>query len=269
MQYLNCAAVPDGLIDSELFGHERGAFTGAQRRHLGAFERADGGTLFLDEVGELSLPAQAKLLRVVQDGRVRRLGAENEITVDVRLIAATNRSLVRQVELGAFRSDLLYRLDVVAIAVPALKHRQSDLAALVRSLADELAIKMQRMPPRLSRRTMALLAAYDWPGNVRELRNVIEASMIVSTDDELRLPDDVALRIAAAQRAGESNQPVRSSFETGVRAVIQAALRQSHGKMYGSDGAAAQLGMPPGTLQSKIRKLGINAADFRTGSSAR
>jgi len=242
---LDCGALPATLVESELFGHERGAFTGAESVHVGAFERAHRGTLLLDEVGELPPAAQATLLRVLQDRRVRRVGGETELAVDVRVIAATNRSLAEMVERGTFRSDLYYRLAVFAIAVPPLRERRDDLAALAAALLGELAGELAVAPLPLTRDRLAHLAAHDWPGNVRELRNVLETGLVLGELPEL---------------------PVRRhgghTLDDTVRGAIEDALRASGGKLYGKRGAAARLGLPPTTLQSKLRKLGVRRDDF-------
>jgi formate hydrogenlyase transcriptional activator len=251
MVQVDCGALPESLVESELFGHERGAFTGAERAHAGAFERADRGTLFLDEVGELPPAAQAKLLRVLQERRIRRVGGESEVAVDVRLIAATNRDLRAMVKTGKFREDLLYRLDVFAIRIPPLRERRADLAPLAAALTAELAHKLSLPLPALTRSALARLAAHDWPGNVRELANTLEAAMILGSGKMLVLPDELP-RVAT--------DPLR--LDASVRAAIEDALRATRGKIYGRGGAAERLGLPPGTLQSKMRKLGIERARF-------
>jgi transcriptional regulator with GAF, ATPase, and Fis domain len=256
MIQINCGAMPDALVESELFGHERGAFTGADRVHVGAFERAHRGTLFLDEIGELPLAAQAKLLRVLQERRIRRVGGEGEIDVDVRLVAATNRRLGEMVEHGAFREDLYYRLDVFAIRVPPLRERRGDLGPLVASLTKELATKLRLPPPSISRATLARLEAHDWPGNVRELMNVLETAMILGGGDGLELPDELVRR---TKRRVDDAAP---TFTSAARAAIEDALRATNGRIYGARGAAARLGLKPGTLQSKMRKLGIERGSF-------
>jgi transcriptional regulator with GAF, ATPase, and Fis domain len=258
MIQLNCGAIPEALVESELFGHERGAFTGADRVHIGAFERAHRGTLFLDEIGELPLAAQAKLLRVLQERRIRRIGGEAELEVDVRLIAATNRQLSAMVPDGAFREDLYYRLDVFAIHLPPLRDRRGDLGPLVADLARELAQKLALPVPSISRAFLTRLEAHDWPGNVRELMNTLETAMILGGGDALELPDDFPRR----SRPGAASTLSALRFESAVRLAIEEALRVTRGKIYGSGGAAARLGLKPGTLQSKMRKLGIDRNRF-------
>jgi formate hydrogenlyase transcriptional activator len=256
MIQLNCGAIPEALVESELFGHERGAFTGADRVHLGAFERAHRGTLFLDEIGELPLAAQAKLLRVIQERRFRRVGGEAEIEIDVRLIVATNRRLSAMVENGTFREDLYYRLDVFTIQLPPLRERRGDLGPLVASLTRELAQKLELPVPSISRSLLARLEAHDWPGNVRELMNSLETAMILGRGDGLELPDEFSRRAKRELASGALR------FESAVRVAIEEALRATRGKIYGSDGAASRLGLKPGTLQSKMRKLGIERNNF-------
>jgi len=247
---VNCGALPAALVESELFGHERGAFTGAERRHAGVFERASGGTLVLDEIGELALDAQVKLLRVIQERKVYRVGGEAPIDVDVRLVAATHRSLAHMVATGAFREDLYYRLDVFALAVPPLRERRADLPALAAQLLAELSPH----PPPLTRAALAKLAAHDWPGNVRELRNVLETALILGDGGALVLPDELARVRPAA--------PTGTELDAAIRDAITAALRATRGKLYGANGAAARLGLPPATLQSKMKKLGIARRAF-------
>jgi transcriptional regulator with GAF, ATPase, and Fis domain len=249
---LNCGAIPEALVESELFGHERGAFTGADRKHVGVFERAHRGTLFLDEIGELPLAAQAKLLRVIQNRTFRRVGGSEQIEVDVRLIAATHRSLPVLVRSGAFREDLFYRINVFAIALAPLRQRPEDIAPLAGALVKQLAERLGMPVPVIPRAVMAQLEAHDWPGNVRELANVLEAALIVGDGKKLELPGPVA-----APRSRREQ-----SFESAVAHTIEAALRATHGKIYGSDGAAARLGLKPATLQSKMRKLGIERGAF-------
>ncbi|WP_438014425.1 sigma 54-interacting transcriptional regulator [Sorangium sp. So ce315] len=246
---VNCGALPEGLVESALFGHERGAFTGAAARHLGMFERASGGTLLLDEVGELPRAAQAKLLRVLQEGEVERVGGEGTVRVSVRVIAATHRPLEDMVASGAFREDLYYRLQVFPIVVPPLRERPEDLEALTRVIVDKVAASFGRAPPRVSAAAMARLRAHDWPGNVRELENVIERSMVMSTGDELVLSAPLSAAPRAAGRV--------VTYREAAQRCIEEALRASGGKIYGEDGAAAALGLKPTTLQSKMRKLGI------------
>ncbi len=258
MLQLNCGAIPESLVESELFGHERGAFTGADRLHIGLFERAHRGTLFLDEVGELPLSAQVKLLRVLQERQLRRVGGTVSIDVDVRLIAATNRSLASMVADGTFREDLYYRLDVFSIKVPPLRERRGDLAPLVSALLAQLSQKLGIQPPPVTRSMLSRLEAHDWPGNVRELMNVLEAALILGGGRGLELSDELPARSARKAKT-ESTRP---RFESAIRQAIEDSLRASRGKIYGEDGAAARLGLKPATLQSKMKKLGIRRVDF-------
>ena len=249
---LNCGAIPDGLIEAELFGHERGAFTGADRARPGVFERAHRSTLLLDEIGDLPLAAQVKLLRVLQERQVHRLGGAAPIDVDVRLIAATNRPLAALVRDGRFREDLYYRLDVFAIAMPPLRDRKDDLGPLAIALITSLAARLGLPAPRLVRATLARLEAHDWPGNVRELANVLEAALVLGGGRSLELPDHIG---ATAPRR-------LPAFDDSIRRTIEAALRATRGKLYGAGGAATHLGLEPTTLQSKMRKLGIDRRRF-------
>jgi formate hydrogenlyase transcriptional activator len=251
MLQLDCSALPEALVESELFGHERGAFTGADRAHAGLFERADRGTLFLDEVGELSTAAQAKLLRVLQERQIRRVGGDAQLDVDVRLVAATNRPLASMVSAGTFRQDLLYRLDVFAIHVPPLRERRGDLAPLVAALTAQLAGKLGIAPPSISRSALARLDAHDWPGNVRELMNVLETALILGGGRTLELSAELPRRRATGAR-----------FDAAIRIAIEESLRATNGRIYGVRGAAARLGLKPATLQSKMKKLGIERRAF-------
>jgi transcriptional regulator with GAF, ATPase, and Fis domain len=253
---INCGALPEGLAESELFGHEIGAFTGANRRHLGVFERADRGTLFLDEVGELTPSLQVKLLRTLQERELTRVGGEQVISVDVRVIAATNRSLEEMLGTGRFREDLYFRLSVFPLDVPSLRERPEDIPALVDELLDDLCHRLGRARPTIDDSTLARLVRHNWPGNVRELANTLEAGLIVSRS-QLQLSDST--RVPA--RAASIDQEV-PSFEQGTRELICRALAACEGKLYGVGGAAERLGLHPATLQGKLRKLGISRLDF-------
>jgi len=255
---VNCGAIPPALIASELFGHEKGAFTGAVQRHLGRFELAAGGTLFLDEVGELPLETQVALLRVLQERTIERVGGCKPIQVDVRVIAATNRDLGRAVADGAFREDLYYRLSVFPIHVPALRERREDIPLLVEYLLQRFAAKAGRKISGVSRRSVELLTAYDWPGNVRELQNVIQRAIILC-DDTLTV-DEAWLR--HQPRPSAATHPLgRVSADEEAR-LIEAALAEAHGRVAGPEGAAAKLGIPRSTLESKIRSLHIDKRRF-------
>jgi formate hydrogenlyase transcriptional activator len=256
---VNCSAVPRELIGSELFGHEKGAFTGATQRRLGRFELAHGGTIFLDEVGELPIETQVALLRVLQEREFERVGGSTSIRVDVRVIAATNRDLQAAIEAGTFRSDLFYRLNVFPIAVPALRERADDISLLVEYFIDRYARKAGKTIRRVNTRTLDHLRSYPWPGNVRELQNVIERSVIVCDTDEFTI-DESWLSTAPAR-----DSRVLSSTLTGhERALIEDALRASGGRVFGPSGAAARLGIARSTLESKIRGLGIDKNRFRS-----
>ena len=255
---LNCAAVPRELIASELFGHEKGAFTGATQRRIGRFELAHGGTLFLDEVGELSMEIQVALLRVLQEREVERLGGNTPIRVDVRVISATNRDLKAAIDAGTFRADLSYRLNVFPIVVPPLRERADDIPLLVEYFVDRYARQAGKSIRRINKRTLAQLQAYPWPGNVRELQNVVERSVIVCDSDEL-IVDESWLSVGGEPAIG----PLPNTMAAHERAVIEDTLRATGGRVAGAGGAAARLMIPRSTLESKIRSLGINKYRFR------
>jgi len=259
---VNCAAIPPGLIASELFGHEKGAFTGATHRRLGRFELADGGTLFLDEVGDLSTDMQVALLRVLQDRQVERVGRAQSIVVDVRIIAATNRDLKAAVSSGAFRSDLFYRLNVFPIVMPPLRERKDDLPLLVEYLTDRYASKSGKKIRKIHKRTLELFQSYDWPGNVRELQNIIERAVILCDGETLSV-DESWLQSESTPRIDGGNQLARLGPEQ-ERKLIEAALAESRGRIAGPSGAAAKLGIPRSTLETKIRKLGIPKHRFKS-----
>src|SRR5213594_317467 len=248
---VNCAAIPSSLIASELFGHEKGAFTGALQRRLGRFEAADGGTILLDEVADLPAEAQVALLRVLQEREIERVGSSHPIVVDVRVIVATNQDLEAAVARGAFRADLFYRLNVFPIAVPPLRERVDDVPVLVEYLVDRFAKRAGKKITRIEQRTMALLQAYDWPGNVRELQNVIERAVVLCEGETFSI-DDSWLKAKGAPAGGDQE-----------RGTIEAALAATKGRVAGPNGAAAKLGMPRQTLDSKIRALRIDKLKFR------
>ncbi|HPF34940.1 MAG TPA: sigma 54-interacting transcriptional regulator [Candidatus Krumholzibacteria bacterium] len=248
---VNCAALPPALIESELFGHERGAFTGADTRRAGRFEIAHGGTLFLDEVGELPLDLQAKLLRVLQLGEFERLGSSVTQKVDVRIIAATNRDLEAEVAAGRFREDLWYRLNVFPLRVPPLRERREDIPALTGFFLERLVTKLGRPSLRLPRTVLDALQAYDWPGNVRELENVIERGVITSTGGEFRLADPLLTR--GRQGAEGALRPLADVERDHLARVLKA----TGWRIEGPDGAAAVLGLNPSTLRSRLRKHGL------------
>src|SRR6266853_4213023 len=258
---VNCAAIPPSLVASELFGHERGAFTGAVQRRLGRFEAADGGTIFLDEIGELPPEAQVSLLRVLQEREIERVGSSHPIAVDVRVLAATNRDLDAAVERGTFREDLFYRLNVFPIAVPPLRERADDIPILVEYLVDRFAKQAGKTIRNIEKQTMRRLTAYDWPGNVRELQNVIERAVVLSEGGGGTFVIDESW-LARKQRK-PSNGTAVTTLADGERALIEAALTQSQGRVAGPRGAAAKLGIPRQTLEWKIRNLNIDKLAFR------
>ena len=249
---VNCAAIPSGLLESELFGHEKGAFTGAIMRKPGRFELADKGTLFLDEVGDIPLDLQAKLLRVLQEHEFERLGSTRTQQVDVRVIAATHRDLKQMVEEGTFRSDLYYRLHVFPLTVPPLRDRCEDIPLIVRHFVDKYSQRMSRLIETISDRTMEVLTNYAWPGNVRELQNFIERSVILSPGTSLRAPLD-----ELTQETVHAAQAPLSTLEEMEREHVLRALKESNWVTGGPKGAAAKLGMKRTTLAYRIRKLGI------------
>ncbi len=248
---LNCAAIPTGLLESELFGHEKGAFTGAIAQRIGRFELANRGTIFLDEVGEIPLELQTKLLRVLQEREFERLGSSRTIKTDARLVAATNRDLTQMVEDREFRADLYYRLNVFPITVPSLRDRREDIPLLVRYFVQQNARRMNRRITSIPAETMEALTHYHWPGNIRELQNFIERAVIVSPGPALQAP------IRELKRGASSPGSV-VTLEAAEREAILRALREADGKVGGDQGAAARLGMKRTTLQAKMRKLGID-----------
>jgi formate hydrogenlyase transcriptional activator len=249
---LNCAAIPSGLLESELFGHERGAFTGAIMRKAGRFEVADKGTLFLDEVGDIPLELQPKLLRVLQEQEFERLGSTRTQQVDVRVVAATHRDLKQMVEDGQFRSDLYYRLHVFPLSVPPLRERREDIPLLVRHCVDEYARRMNRHFETIPPHAMQAITTYSWPGNVRELQNFIERSVILSLGSVLH-PPVAELKPPAVERPSTN----LSTMEDMEREHVLRAIRLSNWRIGGPNGAAARLGMKRTTLAYRIRKLGI------------
>jgi formate hydrogenlyase transcriptional activator len=253
---VNCAAIPRDLIASELFGHEKGAFTGALQRRLGRFELADGGTIFLDEVGELAADTQVALLRVLQEREFERVGGQHSVRVDVRAIAATNRDLHQAVADGTFRQDLFYRLNVFPLEIPPLRERREDIPVLVEYFIDRYARKAGKPIRRVGRRTLNHLQSYPWPGNVRELQNVIERSVIVCDTEEFTVDESWL----STRPAFDSRLTLSGAHE---RIIIEDALRASGGCVFGPTGAAARLKIPRSTLESKIRALHINKRRFR------
>jgi formate hydrogenlyase transcriptional activator len=257
---VNCAAIPRDLIASELFGHEKGAFTGAIQRHLGRFELAHGGTIFLDEVGELLPDIQVALLRVLQEREFERVGGRDRIQVDVRVIAATNRDLSAAVTDGAFRQDLFYRLNVFPVHMPALRERREDIPVLVEYFIGRYARRTGKTFRRVAKRTLDRLQSYPWPGNVRELQNVIERSVIVSDTDEFTVDESwLPMTPPLKRRLGLSG-----ALAAHEKAIVEDALRATDGRVFGPTGAAARLGIPRSTLEARIRALKINKSRFRT-----
>ncbi|MEZ5967014.1 MAG: sigma 54-interacting transcriptional regulator [Planctomycetota bacterium] len=268
---INTGAVPEALLESELFGHEEGAFTGAVRGHRGLFELAHGGTLFLDEIGDTPPAVQVKLLRALQDRRIRPLGAEADLEVDVRVIAATNRDLPSAMRSGSFRPDLFYRLGVVALNIPPLRERRADVPDLVQNHLAALCARLNRRAIDVSDTAMAALTAYDWPGNVRELVNVLERAVLLGDGPRLELrdlPAAVADRPPAAAgtpAAGDAREPsyelararVLADFD---RTYFQRLLQDCQGRV---GLAAARSGLSPRTLFAKLRRLGLRKTDFR------
>jgi formate hydrogenlyase transcriptional activator len=261
---LNCAAIPLGLLESELFGHEKGAFTGAIAQKLGRFELANKGTLFLDEVGDIPLELQAKLLRVLQEQEFERLGSNRTHKVDVRLIAATHRDLPNMVKQGAFREDLYYRLKVFPISVPPLRQRGEDIPILVRHFTELYARRMNKQIDEIPTQTMDALARYPWPGNVRELQNFIERAVILSPHSVLRAPTS---ELEPFQAHGEANIPTTLLQEV-ERDHIVRALEASNWTVGGRNGAAERLGMKRTSLLYRMRKLGIGRPDLAPKSAS-
>ncbi len=250
---MNCAAIPSGLLESELFGHERGAFTGAVTRKIGRLELADKATLFLDEIGEISLALQPKLLRVLQDQEFERLGATQTLKVDFRLIAATNRDLAEGVKEKEFRSDLYYRLNVFPIQIPPLRERREDIQALVEYFVQTIARRMKKNITSIPTKTISALKAWEWPGNIRELENFIERSVILTHGSVLVSP----LSELRANSANIQQIPIDETLKAAEREHILRALHDSHGQIGGLKGAAVRLGLKRTTLQSKLKQLGI------------
>jgi len=251
---VNCAAIPQSLIASELFGHEKGAFTGALQRRVGRFEAANGGTLFLDEIGELPMETQIALLRVLQEREFERLGSNHPVSVDVRLIAATNRDLPAAVAAGTFRQDLFFRLNVFPISVPSLRERPEDIPLLIEYFVGRYTKEAGKKIRQIGKHTLEQLQGYHWPGNIRELQNVVERAVILS-ETEIFDVDESWLN---AESAGPSQREGLSALNDREVEMIEAALAETHGRISGPSGAAAKLGIPRQTLESKIRRLGID-----------
>lgn len=246
---VNCAAIPATLLESELFGHEKGSFTGAFAQKLGRFELAHKGTLFLDEIGEIPLELQSKLLRAIQEQELERVGGNRTIRVDIRLVAATNRNLKEMVDEGKFRSDLYYRLNVFPLSVPPLRERQRDIPLLIRHFAQKYARRLNRAIEEIPTSTIEALTKYDWPGNIRELQHIIERSVILTSGRLLHVAIPQSTQTGVVQ-----SSPLDEATE---REQVLRALVESRGKVGGSRGAAARLGMPRTTLQARMKKLNI------------
>jgi PAS domain S-box-containing protein len=258
---VNCAAIPSSLIASELFGHEKGAFTGALQRRQGRFELAHSGTIFLDEIGELPAETQIALLRVLQERQFERVGGSRVISTDVRIIAATNRDLAAAITSGTFRADFFYRLNVFPIHVPPLRNRREDIPMLVEYFVKRYAEKARKQISKIDKNTLKLCQSYDWPGNIRELQNIVERSVILSTGDTLWI-DDAWLSSQNARRP-ESSGPLIENLVSYEKQLVESALAESKGKVAGSNGAAAKLGIPPSTLHLKIKQLNIKKNTIR------
>jgi formate hydrogenlyase transcriptional activator len=256
---VNCAAIPEALLESELFGHVRGAFTGATTSKKGKFALADGGTIFLDEIGTMSGGLQAKLLRVLQEREFEPLGSERTQKVDLRVIAATNRDLRQMVADGRFQEDLYYRLNVIPIHIPPLRERREDIPALARYFTERFAQRMRRAMPAISPPVMDALCRWEWPGNIRELENVIQRAVILTTGADLRVPlSDLQAKPGAAIEF----EPERGTLRDVTRDRILQALRDSGNVVSGPSGAAARLGVKRTTLQSMMRRLDIRRPSF-------
>jgi formate hydrogenlyase transcriptional activator len=259
---LNCAAIPSGLLESELFGHERGAFTGAITQKIGRVELADQGSLFLDEIGDIPLELQPKLLRVLQEREFERLGSTRTKKVDVRVVAATHRNLEEMILEKQFRRDLYYRLNVFPISIPPLRERPEDIPLLVRHFVQQFAKRMNKRIESISSETMQALTRYPWPGNIRELQNIMERAVVVYEKGNLSVKKSWLSRESFHSEPATQSLIKRSAMED--RRMIGAALAEARGRVSGPSGAATRLGIPPSTLESKIRSMNINKYSFKT-----
>jgi len=255
---VNCGSIPSGLVESELFGHERGAFTGATQQRIGRFELAHGGTIFLDEVTELPLDTQVKLLRILQEGEFERVGSSRTMKVDVRVIAATNRNLQEVVRSGAFRSDLFYRLNVFPLEVPALRERREDIPLLVNFFLGKFSKSVGKEIHGLSQKSMERLVQYGWPGNIRELQNVIERAVVLAKGAIVQIDESM---LGAEASAEESTIETLENVE---RSHIIRALQETQWVIHGKKGAAELLGINPSTLRSRMEKLAIKKGAVAT-----
>ena len=259
---VNCAAIPPSLIASELFGHEKGAFTGAVQQRRGRFELAHSGTIFLDEIGEIPMETQVALLRVLQERQIERVGGSRSVPVDVRVIAATNRDLSAAISAATFRADLFYRLNVFPIQMPPLRQRKEDVPLLVEYFVQRFAEKIGKRISKIDTCTLQLCEAYSWPGNIRELQNIVERSVILCGGDTFSI-DEAWLSIQDPARP-DSPAKITRILQDQEKQIIESALAESRGKVAGAGGAAAKLGIPPSTLDSKIKQLRITKDKFKT-----
>ncbi|HQF17992.1 MAG TPA: sigma-54 dependent transcriptional regulator [Bacteroidales bacterium] len=251
---VNCAALPPNLIESELFGHEKGSFTGASERRIGKFELANGGTIFLDEIGDMPFELQAKLLRVLQEKDIERIGGTQTIHVDVRIVAASNRKLEEEIKAGRFRSDLYFRLNAFPIYIPPLRERVEDIPALIHYFIEYHGGVLGKPYLKISEMDMQKLMNYQWPGNVRELKHIIQKAVILTTGDILNFSDFKTS--PSLFQVEKLRKTMKTLKEVEIEHILE-ALRLTNGKVSGEDGAARLLGINPKTLDSKIRKLGI------------
>lgn len=274
MMTVNCAALPASLVETELFGYERGAFTGAFQRKAGKFEVASGGTIFLDEIGDVPLEAQAKFLRVLQDGVFERVGGTRHLQADVRLIAATNQPLEQLIADKKFRADLFYRLNVFPITLPPLRERPDDILPLVNFFAAKFGARFQKTFSKVSRESLDQLHAYEWPGNIRELQHLVERAVLIAEGDVLKieLPEHPVPMQAPRSHPTSTTPPAQPppniavpakgelvSLHENERRHIEEVLRHTRGKISGPKGAANILGIPASTLRSRMKKLGLSA----------
>lgn len=263
---VNCAAIPQSLIASELFGHEKGAFTGATERRIGRFELANGGTIFLDEIGDIPADTQIALLRVLQERELERIGGRHTVSIDVRVVAATNRDLKAAVEAGTFRLDLFYRLNVFPVRVPSLRERKDDIPLLVKCFTERYARSTGKVIKNVDRKTLELLLAHDWPGNIRELQNVVERAVILCDGQTLCI-NESSIHSETVDKPQSSSTALSDALTNTEKAMIEAALERTGGRVSGPSGAAMKLGIPRSTLESRIKSLHIDKYLFRSETS--